>query len=62
MVIGKNGLKRIFCPFRVMCVESIHLWFQGDVLFVTAVKLSKELKLVYKIGDFYYIHNFFVIL
>src|SRR5665213_2352777 len=34
LVIGISGLKRINCPFKVICREFIHIHLPGDVLFV----------------------------
>jgi hypothetical protein len=62
VVIGRSGLKRIICPFKVMCREPIHLHFTGDVLLVRQVKLSKDLKLIYKIEEKFFLYSFFEVL
>ena len=62
VVIGKRGLKRIKCPFRVVCREFIQNHLPGDVLLVRQVKLSKDLKLIYKIEENFFFYSFFEVL
>ena len=62
LVIGKSGLRRFYCPLRVMCVRSINVHAPGDVLFVDKVKLSKDMTLSYKIGSFHYAYQYFEII
>lgn len=62
VVIGESGLKRIYCPFKVKCLKPIHTYYPTDILFVTKVKLSKDLKLVYRIDELAFYHTFFEIM
>ena len=62
LVVGKNGLRRIFCPFRVVCREPILYHFPGEVLFVSHVKLNQDLMLAFKIGEEFFLYRFFEIL
>ena len=62
LVIGISGLKRINCPFKVICREFIHIHLPGDVLFVRQVKLSVDLKLIYKIDENFFLYNLFEVL
>lgn len=45
LVIDKHGhLKRVFCPFYVKPIVDIEIFNKGDILKVTAVKISLEIK------------------
>ncbi len=62
LVVSKGGLKRICCPFKVRCLKHIHIYKPNDILLVNRVKLSKDLRLVYKIEDSAFYHNYFEIM
>lgn len=62
LVIGKSGLKRVYCPFRVICREPVLYHFPGDVLFVAQVKLTTDLMLAYQIDGLHYRHIYFEVL
>jgi hypothetical protein len=62
LVIGQTGLKRIYCPFAVVCLEPVQFHFPGDVFLVTQVKLSQNLDLAYEIDKEYYLYRFYRIL
>lgn len=62
LVLGNAGLKRMYCPFRVICLRPVSSLFPGDVLFVAHVEQSPGLKLAYKISGKYYPYYFFEIL
>jgi hypothetical protein len=64
LVIDKKGLlRRIYCPFWVVCLVDFPDIKQGDQVSVDAIKLTIEVKEVYIIrGTPYYIIYFKIIL
>ena len=63
LVIDKYGeLRRIYCPFKVLCIKDIDRFKKGDILIVSAVKMSKNLFLVYIISNRGYYYYSFTIL
>ncbi len=63
LVINRNGeLIRIHCPFRVRVIHSVGDFRQEQVVMVSAVKMSPDLKLVYVIDGKAYYHHYFRIL
>ena len=64
LVIDKKGLlRRIYCPFQVICLVTFPEIKQGDQVSVDAIKLTIEVKEVYIIrGTPYYIIYFKIIL
>ncbi len=62
LIIGRKGLKRVYCPFRVVCLEPILFHFPGEVLLVTKVNLTPDLKLAYEIEEKFFLYRFFEVL
>lgn len=62
LVICKQGIYRLFCPFEATCVIDVESYSIGDVVTVIAVKMSQDYKLVYIIQDKGYFHSSFVII
>jgi hypothetical protein len=64
LVIDKKyALRRIYCPFKAICLVSFPDIRQGEKVSVDAVKLTVEIKEVYIIkGTAYYIIFFKIIL
>jgi hypothetical protein len=64
LVIDKNGLlRRIYCPFKVICLVTFPEIKQWEKVSVDAVKLTVEVKEVFIIkGVAYYIIFFKIIL
>jgi hypothetical protein len=64
LVIDKKGLlRRIYCPFKVICLVTFPEIKQGEKVHVDAVKLTVEVKEVFIIkGTAYYIIYFKIIL
>ncbi len=60
LVIGRSGkLKRLYCPFKVVCLVNFPDIGKGEKVAVDAVKLTLEVKEVYIIkGVAYYIVYF----
>jgi hypothetical protein len=59
-VIDSEGkIRRIYCPFAVMCVIDVDVYKKGEYVVVTAVKIAKNLLLVYIINDKGYYYYFF---
>lgn len=62
IVTWNNLLKLLFCPFKVCLKHDIGDLKQGDMVWVEEVKVTMELKTVYKIkGHYYYYHHFEII-
>lgn len=62
LIIGEKGLKRVYTPFQVVCLEPILFHFPGDVLLVSKVKLTLELSLAYEIDGLYFRHYYFEVM
>ena len=64
LVIDKKGLlRRIYCPFKAICLVDFPAITRGEKVSVDAVKLTVEVKEVYIIkGIAYYILFFKIIL
>ena len=64
LVIDKKGLlRRIYCPFKVICLVDFPAIKEGEKVSVDAVKLTVEIKEVFIIrGTAYYILFFKIIL
>jgi hypothetical protein len=64
LVIDKSGkLRRIFCPFSVICLVTFPDINQGEKVFVDAIKLTIEVKEVFIIkGTAYYMVYFSIML
>ena len=60
LIITNDGiLKRLFVPFKVVCLVAVSSIQKDDVVVVSAVKISLELILVYVInGKAYYYYYF----
>ena len=64
LVIDKRGLlRRIYCPFKVICLVDFPAIREGECVSVDAVKLTVEVKEVFIIkGTAYYIVFFSIII
>ena len=64
LVIDKKGhLRRIYCPFKAVCLVTFPDIKQGEKVAVDAVKLTVEIKEVYIIkGTAYFIIYFSILL
>lgn len=60
LIIKSTGkLMRLFCPFQVMALTDFDGFKRGDLLKVTAVRVSRDLILVYIINrKGYHYYNF----
>jgi hypothetical protein len=64
LVLDKKGaLRRIYCPFKAICLVTFPEIKQGEKVSVDAIKLTVEIKEVFIIkGTAYYILYFKIIL
>lgn len=64
LVIDKNGLlRRLYCPFKAVCLVTFPDIKEGERVDVDAVKLTVEIKEVFIVkGTAYYIIYFNIIL
>jgi len=64
LVIDKSGnLRRIYCPFKVICMVNFPAITKGDKVSVDALKLTVEIREVYIIrGIAYHIAYFMITL
>lgn len=59
LFVGKQGLFKIYCAFKVICIRSVHSIEVGEIVDVTSVKTSPNGYIVYEIdGEHYYHHHF----
>ena len=61
VIDGEGEIKRIYCPFAVMCVVDVDVYQKGEYVIVTAVKIARNLLLVYIINNKGYYYYFFKI-
>ena len=62
LVIDEQGqIRRIYCPFAVLCIVDVDVYKKGEYVIVRAVKIAKNLLLVYVIGQKNYYYYFFKI-
>jgi hypothetical protein len=64
LIIDQAGnIRRLYCPFEVICLVDFPAIIKGQKVSVDAVKLTVEIREVYIIkGTAYYIVNFSIIL
>jgi hypothetical protein len=62
LVIGKQGIYRLQCPFQVECVRDVADYLAGMVFLVDFIKMNKEFRLIYIIEGKAYFHYQFAIM
>jgi hypothetical protein len=63
VIDGKGNLRRLYCPFKVICLMNFPDITKGQKVSVDAVKLTVEIKEVYIIrGIAYHIAYFLITL
>lgn len=63
VIDGSGNLRRIYCPFKVVCLVSFPELIKGQKVSVDAIKLTVEVKEVYIIrGTAYHIAYFMITL
>jgi hypothetical protein len=63
VIDGKGEVRRIYCPFKVICLVNFPDIIKGQKVSVDAVKLAVEIKEVYIIrGTAYHIAYFMITL
>lgn len=62
VITFNNFLKRLICPFKVKVLQDVGLLKRGQIVLVSEVKVTTELKTVYMInGQAYYYYHFDVL-
>ena len=62
IITYNNILKRLICPFRVRVLQDIGNLKRGQIVLVSEVKVTLELKTVFLInGQAYYYYHFDII-
>lgn len=62
VITFNNFLKRLVCPFKVKVLQDVGLLKRGQIVLVSEVKVTTELKTVYMInGQAYYYYHFDVL-
>lgn len=51
VIDGEGKVRRIYCPFSVICLIDIDEFKEGESVVVTAVRISKNLLLVFIINN-----------
>lgn len=62
IITWNNLLLLLFCPFKVLVLHDVGNLNQEDIVWVEEVKVTMELKTVYKIKEKYYYYHHFDIL
>ena len=62
IVINQQGhLRKLYCPFRVLCVDSINTISVDTWCYVDSVELSSDAPIIYQIGGVLYpFHHFHI--
>lgn len=61
LVVCKEGIFRLYCPFKATCITAIESYSIGQVVTVISVKMSPNQRLVYVIQGKGYYHSSFLI-
>lgn len=62
VITYNNALKLLFCPFRVKVLSHVGLLCKGQLVWVTEVKVTTELKTIFIInGHAYHYYSFDII-
>ena len=61
LVICKEGIFRLYCPFKATCIVAVESYTIGQVVTVISVKMSPDYKLVYIIQGKGFYHSSFMI-
>ncbi len=63
VVTWNNILKQLFCPFKVAVLNPIGQLTKGQIVWVEAVKVTADLKIVFVInGSAYFYHHFDILI
>jgi hypothetical protein len=62
LVASKDGIYRLFCPFKAICVKEVAIYSIGQEITVIEVKMDFSYKLVYIIQGKAYFHHYFKII
>nr|WP_315167518.1 hypothetical protein [uncultured Flavobacterium sp.] len=62
VITFNNFLKRLVCPFKVRVLQDVGLLKRGQIVLVSEVKVTTELKTVYMINGQAYYYNHFDVL
>lgn len=62
LVIGINGLHRIYCPFKAICITDIDVYSIGEKVSVIALRMENNSTVEYIINDKVLPHTYFQIL
>jgi len=62
IVNGHNLLQELLCPFKVLVIANIGALVMGQIVFVVEIKVTKDLVIVYIIGDKAYFYYHFEII
>ena len=62
IVINQQGhLRKLYCPFRVLCIDSINTISVNTWCYVERVEMSSDTHIIYQIGDVLYpFHHFHI--
>jgi len=62
LVISNEGIYRLFCPFKAICISKVASFIPGQTVIITAVKINSEYRLIYIIQGRAFYHSHFVII
>ena len=58
VITWNNQLIKLKCPFRVIVLKNVGLLLKGEIILVTEIKVTSEIKTVYiiEMNAYYYYH------
>ena len=58
VITWNNQLIKLKCPFRVVVLKNVGLLLKGEIILVTEIKVTSEIKTVYiiEMNAYYYYH------
>ena len=62
LMIGNEGVYRLFCPFKAICISPVASYSLKQIVVITAVKTNPEFKLIYIIQGRAFYHSSFMVI
>lgn len=63
VITWNNRLLRLKCPFSVEVINNVGLLLKGEIVLVTEIKVTKDIKTVFIIErNAYYYHHFAILI
>jgi len=59
---ASDKIIRLYCPIQAVCILSIHSFYNGDRVTITAIEEDEQARLLYQIDGLPFPYNHFEIL